>query len=83
MKDKALDYLHRHIIANPMVAQAISEWKETTGLCTVREAVTAMLAAEHNPMELWYTDDEDRKIHVEIKITCIKSVLGPGTEDKA
>ena len=55
--------------ANPMIQAALDAGKETTGLCTVREAVDAMDVEGDDVMEMSWHDDDGELINVEIKIT--------------
>ncbi len=57
-----------HEPANPMIAEALREGKDATGLCTVREIAGYMIEKNHEFSELSWEDDSGNYIRVRMQI---------------
>ncbi len=53
--------------ANPMIQEALNMGKDTTGLCTIREAAQYMFDSKANKCEMYYVH-EGKEWNIELRI---------------
>lgn len=61
---------------NPMIAEALAEGRDATGLCTVREAASALIESGRRELEMTWGTPDGWRVNVELKVTRCIDLLG-------